>query len=95
MFFGLPSVASDIFAMSEMIVDGETGYLVPSENVAALAMRLEILLLDRERRLRLGNAALKRANSMFTWDRAGKTMHQVLQETSLRSQCSLGRKEIV
>jgi glycosyltransferase involved in cell wall biosynthesis len=87
MFFGLPCVASDIFAMSEMIIDGETGYLVPPEDVAALAMRLEILLLDRERRLRFGNAAIKRAHSMFTWDRAGERMHKVLQETSLRSQC--------
>jgi alpha-maltose-1-phosphate synthase len=87
MFFGLPCVASDIFAMSEMIIDGETGYLVPSEDVAALAMRLELLLLDRERRLRIGNAALMRANSMFTWDRAGKTMHEVLQGTGSQPSC--------
>jgi hypothetical protein len=55
-----------------MIVDGETGYLVP-QRTAALAMRQRSSA-RRERRLRFGNAAL-RANSMFTWDRAGKTMH--------------------
>jgi alpha-maltose-1-phosphate synthase len=86
MFFGLPCVASDIFAMSEMIVDGETGYLVPPQNADALAMRLELLLLDRELCLRLGHAALKRANYMFTWDRAGKKMHEILLEASSRSQ---------
>jgi glycosyltransferase involved in cell wall biosynthesis len=86
MFFGLPCVASDIFAMSEMIVDGETGYLIPPENPEALTRRLELLLIDSEQRLRLGDAALERANSMFTWDRAGKKMHEILQQASSNSQ---------
>ena len=82
MFFGLPCVASDIWAMSEMIVDGETGYLVPPEDVNALVTRLELLLVDPERRLKLGHAARTRANSMFTWERTGKKMHDILQQIS-------------
>lgn len=40
---GLPVVGSDINGMRELILDGETGYLVPPGNPKALAQKIELL----------------------------------------------------
>ena len=51
---GRPIVASGIGGIPEMVEDGETGYLIPSDDVDALADRLDTLLGDRELRERMG-----------------------------------------
>ncbi|WP_437720140.1 glycosyltransferase [Sorangium sp. So ce861] len=43
---GLPAVATDVGGVSTALVDGETGFLVPSGEVAPLAARLAELLAD-------------------------------------------------
>lgn len=85
MFFGLPCIASDIWAMPEMIVDGETGYLVPSEDSSALADRLEKLLGDPDLRVRMGKAARLRAEQMFSWSAVGEVLHSGLKAASQQS----------
>ncbi len=44
MFFGLPCVASNIWAMQEMIEDGTTGFLVPMDDPDALFAKTASLL---------------------------------------------------
>lgn len=75
MFFGMPCIASDIWAMSEMIVDGETGYLVPNEDSEALANAMVQLLSNAELRSQMGAAARMRAENKFSWDAVGKVLH--------------------
>ena len=79
MFFGIPCVASDIWAMPEMIVDGETGYLVSGEDAGALAERLKTLLGDAGLRERFGRAARARAEAMFAWPAVGEVLHGGVQ----------------
>lgn len=79
MFFGLPCVASDIWAMPEMIVDGETGFLVSGESSAALADRVKTLLGDKGMRERFGRAARLRAEAMFAWPAVGEVLHAGVQ----------------
>lgn len=67
MFFGLPCVGPAAWAVPEMIVDGETGFLVPPEDVDALAHRLVQLLENPELACRLGEAGRVRAERYFTW----------------------------
>jgi alpha-maltose-1-phosphate synthase len=67
MFFGLPCIGTDRWAVPEMVVEGETGYLVPIDDVEALADRLARLLLDPDLRSRMGVAGRARAESHFTW----------------------------
>ncbi len=83
MFFGLPCVASNIWAMPEMIVDGETGYLVPSEDASALAIRMADLLGNPQLREQMGQAARRRAEAMFSWSAVGEVLHEGL--ASLKS----------
>lgn len=63
---GRPVVGSRVGGIPEMVVDGETGVLVPSRDSAALAVALERLLADEAQRERLGRAGLERARRAFS-----------------------------
>ncbi|HVD26856.1 MAG TPA: glycosyltransferase family 4 protein [Gaiellaceae bacterium] len=65
---GLPVVASEVGGVSELVLDGETGLLVPPGDVPALTRALAWLLEDRARRQRLGDAARARAMRDFSLD---------------------------
>jgi glycosyltransferase involved in cell wall biosynthesis len=62
-------VATEVGGVPEVVVDGETGYLVPARDPRALASRLVELLKDQARRNRMGEAGLKRARGRFTVER--------------------------
>jgi glycosyltransferase involved in cell wall biosynthesis len=70
MAHGRPVVASAVGGLRDLVVDGETGLLVPPGDVAALRGALERLLGDSELRRRLGAAARARAAERFSWERA-------------------------
>jgi glycosyltransferase involved in cell wall biosynthesis len=62
---GVPSVASDLGGPRELIVDGETGLLVPPNDPATLAEAVTGLLRDPARAAALGEAAYQRALRLF------------------------------
>jgi len=62
---GLPVVATDVGGVSELVVDGETGFLVPPADAKALAQALETLLREPRLRRRFGAAARRRAEQRF------------------------------
>ena len=64
-----PAVATVAGGIPEVMVDGQTGFLVPPGDHQALADKLLALLTDRELRLRMGEAALHRARDRFGVDR--------------------------
>jgi glycosyltransferase involved in cell wall biosynthesis len=61
----LPVVASDVGGLAELVVDGETGILVPPGDAPALASALGRLIEDRDRRRTLGAAGRARAEADF------------------------------
>jgi glycosyltransferase involved in cell wall biosynthesis len=61
MLCGLPVVATDIRGPREMVLDGETGLLVPPATVDLLAAALQDLAGDPGRRARMGEAGRRRA----------------------------------
>lgn len=61
MSFGLPVVASRVDGLPEIVTDGETGFLVPSGDAAALADAVARLARDPSLRRRLGAAGRERA----------------------------------
>jgi glycosyltransferase involved in cell wall biosynthesis len=65
---GLPAVATRVGGMPEVVADGETGLLVPSEAPAALADALAALLADADRRRAMGRAARARVEAAFLTD---------------------------
>ncbi len=69
MAHGRPVVATSVGGFLDLVVDGETGVLVPPGDVRALRAALLRLLSDRDLRRRLGTAARERARQHFSWDR--------------------------
>lgn len=75
---GTPAVASDIRGHRSSVIAGVTGVLAPVEQ---LGDALAEVLLDDERRTRLGVQARQRAQTL-TWDRVARDMLAALLEES-------------
>jgi glycosyltransferase involved in cell wall biosynthesis len=63
----LVCVATGVSAIPELIVDGETGVLVPSEDADALSAAIADLAQNPERRLFLGRSGETRVRGMFSF----------------------------
>jgi glycosyltransferase involved in cell wall biosynthesis len=68
MAHGKPVVASAVGGLLDLVVDEETGLLVPPKDVLALRQALSRLLADRALRTRLGKAARERIREHFSWN---------------------------
>ena len=64
-----PTVATTAGGIPEVVVDGETGFLVPPKEPEAMADRIVRLLRDPALRQRMGEAGLARARARFTVER--------------------------
>jgi glycosyltransferase involved in cell wall biosynthesis len=62
---GLPTVGTDIYGLSDAVVHGETGLLVPSRDAESLAGAISILLADGALRSRMSEEARHRARALF------------------------------
>jgi glycosyltransferase involved in cell wall biosynthesis len=62
---GLACLASGVSAIPELIHNGETGVLVPPEDVAGLAEALLQLIRNPQLRARLGTAGYERVRAHF------------------------------
>jgi glycosyltransferase involved in cell wall biosynthesis len=67
MAHGRPVVATAVGGLRDLVVDGETGVVVPPRDPGALRSALERLLADPELRRRLGAAGRQRARERFSW----------------------------
>jgi glycosyltransferase involved in cell wall biosynthesis len=66
---GLPVVATNVGGTPEVVVDDQTGLLVPPQNAAELAAAMVLLAGSAECRLALGRAGRDRLVSRFSFDR--------------------------
>ncbi len=62
---GAPVVASAVSGIPEVVVDGETGWLVPPEDPRALARALEAVLTDPGEARRRGEAGRRRVDERY------------------------------
>ncbi|MGV3720138.1 MAG: glycosyltransferase family 4 protein [Actinomycetota bacterium] len=80
---GLPLIASRIGGLPEVVVDRETGLLIPPNDPAALRNAICELAADRLRATRMGSAGRRRVAAEFTEER-------MLQQLAERYQSLLG-----
>jgi len=62
---GVPAVASRIYGITDAVEEGKTGLLFPAGDVAALTQALLKLIVDRNLRQQMGEAARVRALELF------------------------------
>lgn len=70
---GRPVVASDVGGLAHLVRDGETGFLVPEDDPARLAMTIARLLQDDELRVHLGEQAVAWAQQ-YCWPRIAEQL---------------------
>ena len=78
---GLPVVAHRVGGVAEAVVEGETGFLIPPDEPAALTEAFRQLLSDPALRQRLGEAGRTWARST-TWEQAAAELFQAKHITS-------------
>jgi len=62
---GLPTVGAKIYGLTDAVIEGVSGLLVPPFDVAALEAALHRLLIDEDLRKTMGRAARHRALELF------------------------------
>ena len=65
---GKPVVATDVGSVSEVLLNHETG-IVTNKNAGSIALALESLLLDKQKRTEMGSLATARAQALFSVER--------------------------
>jgi len=74
---GIPAVASNVGGLTEIVVDGESGLLVPPKEAEPLARALLTLLTNEPLRLRLAEGAARRAAEFSVERRTGELLQLV------------------
>jgi glycosyltransferase involved in cell wall biosynthesis len=78
---GVPVISTTAGALPEVVgPDGEAGMLVPPGDPSALAGAIRRLMADDLLRQRMGEAARKRVESLFTWREAARKTVAVYEE---------------
>ncbi len=72
----VPAIASRIYGVIDAVVDGETGLLVPVDDVDSLTACMLRLLDDPDVRQRLGAAARRRAVEKFSQETVAEALMQ-------------------
>ena len=79
---GLPVVANAAGALPEVVgTDGSAGRIVEPRNPLAMASAILDVLSDPERAARMGRAARRRVERVFSWSRAAAELVDVFEET--------------
>jgi L-malate glycosyltransferase len=84
MGLGKAVIASRLAGTPEQVVDGETGLLVTGGDSEQLALAIEMLSLNKQLRIQMGQAGLRRFDKFFTSEVSVKnyiTLYQSLIET--------------
>lgn len=83
---GLPSVATDVGGVREVVVDGQTGFVVPPKDPAALAAAMQSLAsLPAEARRNLGEAARRHALANFNLDAVAAQWENLYRDGARRA----------
>ncbi len=69
---GTPSVAGDSGGVRSAVRDGETGFVVPPEDIGVIASAIRTLLTDGERRTAMGRAARASVEEHYNWARVAR-----------------------
>jgi len=82
---GTPVIASQVGGLAFLVRDGETGFVVPGNDIQSLANRLMELIKDKELRNKLGNKSTEYAQ-MYAWETISTKMIEVYNQILQKSE---------
>jgi glycosyltransferase involved in cell wall biosynthesis len=85
MMAGIPTVASRVSSIPEIVEDGVTGILVPPDDADALARAIDAYARDPERRRRDGAAGRARAHAEFDLERRTDELEAIFDQEIRRT----------
>jgi glycosyltransferase involved in cell wall biosynthesis len=77
---GVPVVATAVGGTPEVVLDGETGYLVPAGDDVALADRIIDVLANRDKARRFGSEAIRRMAGEFSFEAQARAYEALFAE---------------
>lgn len=77
---GLPIVATNVGSVYQVIVDGKSGFLVPSEDVNALVKKLEYLIEHREKWSEMGKAGREFVEKNYNIKKLNQQLVEIYQD---------------
>ncbi len=80
----LPVISTYEGGIPDIVIDGETGYLVPQRDIHALADRMQELIENPQLREQMGQAGRKRYEELFTAEIFENRLLEILQQVSLK-----------
>lgn len=83
---GLPVVASDVGGVKEIVIDQQTGYVIPRGNIQALRQKLNYLISNEQARISMGIMGRQKYESQLTfkhmYDKTLTAYHEVIAQKS-------------
>ncbi len=80
---GTPVIGSNVGGIKYSVIDGKTGFLIPPNDPAALAGKIQTLMKDESLLKSMKLSSLKRVNTMFTWENVAKMTANLYERTLL------------
>jgi glycosyltransferase involved in cell wall biosynthesis len=69
---GKPVIVTRTASLPELLVENETGFVVPPNDLGALRQRIEQFVSNPELSKSMGQAARRHVQKNFTWEQAAK-----------------------
>jgi glycosyltransferase involved in cell wall biosynthesis len=88
---GTPVVGAAVGGIKSTVVDGVTGFLVPPGDPRALARKLAVLAQNPMLARALGRGGIRRARSLYTWERVTEQLLRVYVDVVKSSQSTIAR----
>lgn len=77
---GVPVIVSDVGGLSEVVRDGETGYIIKSGDYKALANKILHIYQDNELQMKMGKNARDFVEENYKWQENAQIMEDVYQK---------------
>jgi glycosyltransferase involved in cell wall biosynthesis len=91
---GLPVIATPVGGLTDIVVDGETGFIIPPGEPGLLAQRIELLAADPDLRHRMGAAARQRVETIFNARANSHRIVEILLEVAAASLAGQDRRVV-
>lgn len=82
MQFELPVISTFEGGIPDIVVDGETGFLVPQKDAEALAYKIEVLIQNPTLRVQMGKHGRKRYEALFTLEKFEENLVSILHKVT-------------